>query len=68
MNENLEEDKKTQEIIKRAEKSFLEADKVEPFLSREYADETKRIYRFQGLNLNRIVDFDLFDFSSLSFT
>ncbi len=44
MNENLEEDKKTQEIIKRAEKSFLEADKEEPFLSREYAEETKRIY------------------------
>jgi len=30
-------------------------------------EKTKRIYRFQGFNFNRINDFDLFDFSSLSF-
>jgi len=44
MNENLEEDKRTQEIIIKAEKSFLESDKEEPFLNREYAEETKRIF------------------------
>ncbi len=35
---------KEEDIIKKAEKSFLEDDKLEPFLNREYAEETKRIY------------------------
>jgi len=34
----------------------------------ETIEKAKRVYRFQGFNLNRIVDFDLFDYSSLSFT
>jgi len=54
MNENLEEDKRT-EIIKKAEKSFLEEDKAEPFLDREYAEETKRIY---GLLKEDMGDFE----------
>jgi len=32
------------EIVKQAEANFLEDDEAEPFLNREYADETKRIY------------------------
>ena len=32
------------EIIKQAEAIFLEDDEAEPFISREYAEETKRIY------------------------
>lgn len=32
------------EIIKQAEATFLEDDEAEPFLNREYAEETKRIY------------------------
>ena len=35
---------KQEKIIEKAEKSFLDADKEEPFLNREYAEETKRIY------------------------
>ena len=44
MNEDLENDKKIEEAISKAEKSFLEEDKKEPFLDREYVDETKRIF------------------------
>ena len=31
-------------VILKAEKSFLKEDKQEPFLDREYAEETKRIF------------------------
>jgi len=44
MNKLQEENKQNEEAIKRAEKSFLKDDKKEPFISREYAEETKRIY------------------------
>ncbi len=33
------------EIIKKLEKSFVKEDKAEPFLDREYVEETKRIYK-----------------------
>ena len=32
-------------IIEKLEKSFIEEDKAEPFLDREYVEETKRIYK-----------------------
>ena len=32
------------EIIKQAEAIFLEDDEAEPFINREYVEETKRIY------------------------
>lgn len=44
MNKDPENDKKNIEAIKKAEKSFLQEDKKEPFLDREYVDETKRIF------------------------
>ena len=44
MNDEMENDEKNIEAIKRAEKSFLEEDKKEPFLNREYVEETKRIF------------------------
>ena len=31
-------------VIQKAEANFLEDDELEPFLDREYAEETKRIY------------------------
>jgi len=31
-------------VIRKAEVTFLEDDEAEPFLNREYAEETKRIY------------------------
>jgi len=45
------------EIVKQAEANFLEDDEAEPFLNREYAEETKRIY---GLLKNKasMGDFD----------
>lgn len=32
------------EVIKKVEANFLEDDKLEPFINREYAEETIRIY------------------------
>ena len=38
-------DKIIRKIIEKLEKEFIKEDKEEPFLNREYVEETKRIYK-----------------------
>lgn len=40
----MNEEELNEVVILKAEKSFIEEDKEEPFLDREYVDETKRIF------------------------
>ena len=43
------------QIIKKIEKEFIKEDKAEPFINREYVEETKRIF---GLLKESVGDFD----------
>ena len=38
-------DKINRKIIEKLEREFIKEDKKEPFLNREYVEETKRIYK-----------------------
>lgn len=40
----MNEEELNEKVILKAEKSFLKEDKKEPFIDREYVDETKRIF------------------------